>query len=396
MAWDDDDSENDDRGGVVNTLLYGSGPEDDPAEAGPYQAARTPATTVSPVGPAGALGARAAQEDQDPTLPTYNPTSLPAPPTPQLAQERQYEQQLTAAPPNRNDYKPSIGRRIGSSIAGALVGFGTRNAGEGMNVGLSAEDAPFNRAQQEYQQKTEAAQRGLGAMRTGQEMQERDWENQLQAHNAGVQDYNAQERAYQGQVTARDRAAQEKQRLQGIAPGTEQPDDPKNPMGTWHATTVGGQPIKLNSPPDSWKNSSEGKDAYENTRREKLVTDNNLTGDDAKYVRVNGKLKEPGTTIKNEPAGKAEYDDYVNALGHPPTAQEALEWKHGPGRGNGAGAGMSKNLAVRIESQKQTAIDKARQQYGTGTDPSYTLDDYLGEWQQAQDDYEDKISTATG
>ncbi|HEY1808842.1 MAG TPA: hypothetical protein VGG42_09785 [Acidobacteriaceae bacterium] len=431
MPYDpEDDDEQPD--GATSAFVYGGGGQDgqqqgrgmsgyDPSNPNKGLSPSDPLYIPAVANPNGARPAPSAAPNTTPPLPvvtsaplsssngndddalharTYNPTPLPPMPASRYADEQRLETQLATPPPNRADYKPSIGRRIGGSIAAALVGMGTHNAEQGLQVGESAIDAPWDRAQEAYRQKQAQTQQQLNAVREGEDLEGREWERGLQQHNAGESDYNTSERAYQGQVMARDRAAQEKQRLQGVAPGTEQPDDPQNKMGGWHATTVGGQAIKLNGPPDSWLKTPEGKAASQAASGDALIRNlkangTQLTPEDEKYIRVNGKLREPSptTTIHNEPAGKAEWDAYVKSLGHDPTTQEVINFKR---NAPGGGSTANKNLLDRIESQKNTAISKARQQYGQGKDPSYTLDDYLDDWQAAQDNYEDRLGTTTG
>jgi hypothetical protein len=66
-------------------------------------------------------------------------------------------------------------------------------------------------------------------------------------------------------------------------------------------------------------------------------------------------------------------------------------------RAHPGGAGAAKPIppAVRdrIESQKATAINKARGQFDNGES---SMDDYLDNWQQAQNEYEERIGAQTG
>jgi hypothetical protein len=61
------------------------------------------------------------------------------------------------------------------------------------------------------------------------------------------------------------------------------------------------------------------------------------------------------------------------------------------------GGGVPKPIPAgvrdRIESQKQTALSKARVSFDSGES---SMDDYLNNWQQAQDDYEGRIEAQTG
>jgi hypothetical protein len=61
--------------------------------------------------------------------------------------------------------------------------------------------------------------------------------------------------------------------------------------------------------------------------------------------------------------------------------------------GGGAPKPIPAGVRDRIESQKQTALSKARASFDNGES---SMDDYLDAWQQTQNDYEDRIQTQTG
>ena len=61
--------------------------------------------------------------------------------------------------------------------------------------------------------------------------------------------------------------------------------------------------------------------------------------------------------------------------------------------GGGASKPIPAGVRDRIESQKATAINKARASFDNGES---SMDDYLDNWQQAQNDYEDRIQAQTG
>ena len=61
--------------------------------------------------------------------------------------------------------------------------------------------------------------------------------------------------------------------------------------------------------------------------------------------------------------------------------------------GGGAPKPIPAGIRDRIESQKNTAINKARASFDNGES---SMDDYLDNWQQAQNDYEDRLSAQTG
>jgi hypothetical protein len=61
--------------------------------------------------------------------------------------------------------------------------------------------------------------------------------------------------------------------------------------------------------------------------------------------------------------------------------------------GGGAAKPIPPAVRDRIESQKATAINKARGQFDNGES---SMDDYLDNWQQAQNEYEERIGAQTG
>jgi hypothetical protein len=61
--------------------------------------------------------------------------------------------------------------------------------------------------------------------------------------------------------------------------------------------------------------------------------------------------------------------------------------------GGGAPKPIPAGVRDRIESQKATAINKARGQFDNGES---SMDEYVDNWQQAQNDYEDRIQAQTG
>jgi hypothetical protein len=61
--------------------------------------------------------------------------------------------------------------------------------------------------------------------------------------------------------------------------------------------------------------------------------------------------------------------------------------------GGGAPKPIPAGVRDRIESQKQTALNKARASFDNGES---SMDDYLDAWQQGQNDYEERIQAQTG
>jgi hypothetical protein len=368
------------------TGVSNSSPADDQALA-PEQAPQTSAQTQNPD-----TAVQQQPQQAELTPPTYTPTPLSKPPVFNPQDWENPLHTLATAPPSHTDpnLKPRWYERLAGGVGAGLMGFG--HDPNAVAAGEAVVNRRYNNAVADYDKTQGNARENITALNDRDTAAGRSWERELQAQNAGREVFNTQDQAYARGVTARDHAAQEQQRLQQVAPGTEQPDDPKNPMGTWHAMTVGGKPIALNSPPDSWLKTPQGKQMAETARRQQLVKDNNLQGDEAKYVMVNGKLREPASSVRvtNEPQGAREWDAYVKALGHPPTTADVLNYKRNNGGGQSA---ANKNLMDRIEAQKNTAINKARDDYAKGLS---TFDDYMNDWQSAQDDYEERLGTATG
>jgi hypothetical protein len=397
--------------GLTSTLVYGSGKnegnEAQPAAApeslpGPQPSAGNFSTGEGYSG-TGMVRGRTSQ----PTPPTYNPSPLPTPPDRQLGREQALDQSIAkyGTPINRQDasVKPKWYERVAGGLAGGLIG--VRNPGEGIQAGSSIVNRRYNQAEQARQTNLGTAERQMGDFRAERQDANQAFEQQMQVHNAGTQDYNSSERAYQGQVMANDRAAQEQQRLQKIAPGTEAPDDPNNKMGGWHATTIGGQQLKLNSPPDSWLNSSEGKMAQETTRRQGLIRDNHLKGDDAKFVSVNGKLKEPApTTNVHIPSAEAEKYHDMKAAFHKENGRDPnLSELQSIMQGEHARGSMKKSDSDAIIAARNTAFQKAQDAYKKATASAMTPDekqeaenDYLDAAETVQRGFEDRIKSKTG
>lgn len=357
-----------------------------------------PSTSNSTGGTAAMQGS--SEDDYLKPIP-YNPPSRPAGLDQAQRQEQTDEQawQKASTPLNRADYKPSVGRRVLGGLAGAMVGFGSRNPEAGFNIASGVVNQPYNRAEQAREQAMETTGQTLSNDRQSANQQDRDYENSLTQYDRSFNAQNlAQDRAARAASLGAEQRATQQQKLAAIAPGTQQPDDPNNPMGSWHAVTVGGKKVAMTGPPDSWLKTPQGIDAQRDSEVRRL----GLAGNDAKFYRANGKLREPSptTNIRIPSEGFQQYEDWRSTFkrdnGREPNASEIAEYGK-KGRAGGSGSpGLAKSLADRIESQKNTAINKARQNFGDGKDPSYTRDDYLDDWQAAQDNYEDRISTAVG
>jgi hypothetical protein len=398
------DDEQDD--GLTSSLVYGSKSDGTEAQSA-TQATALPGPQPSQgdysTGEGKGVSQRTQPGDQptppnQPTPPTYSPSPLPSLPNQHLDQYQQYEQTLQKPAPSLNDpqYKPHWYERLAGGLTGAMVGY--KNPELGVKVGTGVTDRRFDTATQDYQNQQNTARQGMQDYRTQQQDAGQQFEKQLQLHNANESDYNTQERAYQGQVTANDRQAQEKDRLAKYNEEDAQPDDPKNLLGGWHVTNAGGQTVRLPGPP-------KGREADPNViaaRRTADVQRLNLKGDDAKFYQANGKLREPApnVNIKQEPAGTQEWNAYTKSLGHEPNTQEVLNFK----RNQTGGSGKLSDSASRLIIQKknddmakaQRAYHRAMADAATDADKQSAEDDFLDDAETAQRAYEEQINQKTG
>jgi len=261
-------------------------------------------------------------------------------------------------------------RALGGLTAGAMA-FGH------MPGAVEAGQAVTNRgqiaAEQQRQGRLNADNAELQAWQDGLNQQQQDFQNRSTAYR------NQQEGIRTDQLNA-DRAAQEQQRLQAVAPGSEAPDDPKNPLGTWHATSVGGKPIALQGPPDKWAKSPAGIAA----QRDADVTRMGLTGDDAKFYRANGKLKESSPTSIRIPSEGVQALSEARAAwqrenpGKKPTLSDLREIRaaaDGKADATGPKTRGTPGQFADLDKQTAAAYAKAEAAYKTASDNAANDDD---------------------
>lgn len=373
MPYDPEDDEDDDTAGAFMRGFEGHDDDEAPANgftapksadvntpavnrpAGQPLVAATPAKTNVPT----ATG-NAGSPDDDFLKPIpYNPPSRPTGLDQAARQEQADEQawQQASTPLNRADYKPSIGRRIAGALAGAMVAAGSRNPTAGYNIATNVVDAPYNRAAQTREDALGTATQKLADDRASFSQQDRDYENSLTQYDRSFNAQNlAQDRAERAANLGREQRAQEASRLAAIAPGTQQPDDPDNPMGSWHAVTVGGKKISMSGPPDTWLKTPQGIDAQRDSEVKRL----GLTGNDAKFYRANGKLREPPptTNIRIPSEGFQQYEDWRSSFrrenGRAPNASEIAAY--GRKSGNGAGGAPDQVGAIVADATQQKQV----------------------------------------
>jgi hypothetical protein len=273
-------------------LTYGAD-SDEETTGQPGGAPNVKSDASAPNAPAAHVQAVAAPQASPPTqssgVPTY---SGPDPDELEALQQ----QKVTDQAPNR--VSPKWWERLGGGLAAGAMAFG--KVPGAVEVGSGITNRGQINADNDSAAKVAQDDTAIQAWRDGQ----RDSQQQFADANTTFENNDrAQSRAQMNQ----DRAAQETQRLGGVAPGSEAPDDPKNPLGPWHATSVGGKPVALQGPPASWAKSPAGVAAQRDADVDRLK----LTGDDAKYYRANGKLKEPNpvTNIRVPSEGQEAYGD---------------------------------------------------------------------------------------
>lgn len=298
----------------------------------PAPAAAPSAAPPAPAPAAAAPSAAPQQSDDDqqwaaPAYPSVDRTRL---------QAAQSQYATDAAPINRAQYAPSRWDRLKAGLAAGLMGFGG-NPEAAAQAGGAIRDRRYNQAYQDQQQRMAADKANIDSQQQGVNSQIDDWTHQNTA-------FRSQMEADRYKQLNADRAAQEKQRLASIAPGSEQPDDPKNPMGSWHAVTVGGQAQALSGPPDSWLKTPAGVAAVREDQIQRWRQGGHpLSPDQETYFRANGKLHDPSAqTHIHMPSAEAEElhtweSAFKSEYHRAPNAEEIEGYKHGSGRGGGSG-----------------------------------------------------------
>ena len=214
------------------------------AEQGPYGEFRSPVAA-----PEEAVSDGAPTDDSDWMKPIPVPEAVKFSPykdsTADLdALKAQYAKEAT------ENVKPSGWRRLAAGLAGGAVAYGSRNAGEGMNVANSVLDAPRLNAQERWQRAERPLAQQLASDQAENATIQR--ENQLRQQQGQEADrqYRNQAYAQDQQGRARNFAAQAEARRN--APVAFTPDDPSNPYAGGTVKTASGQIVKGQPPPDKW------------------------------------------------------------------------------------------------------------------------------------------------
>lgn len=259
-------------------------------------------------------------------------------------------------------------RALGGVASGAMAFGHVPGAVEG---GQNITNRRFNQAENERAGRLDADQAGIQAEQGNINAQQNQWEQGLKQFNANV---SARSRA---QLDA-DRQAQEQARRQAIAPGSEAPDDPNNPLGAWHATTVGGQRIAT-QPSEKWLKSTDGVRATRHAELEDLKQGGHkLSPEQETFYLANGKLHEPvaNTNIHIPSAESQAYNDTLSAWksdnpGKKPTMEDMRNIRAaaggrevtGKGSGRGPGGRGTPQQFKTLDSQTSLAYKKAEDKY---------------------------------
>jgi len=146
--------------------------------------------------------------------------------------------------------KPSRWRRLGAALAGGAVAFGSRNPAEGMKVAEAVNEAPANRAREQWARDEAPIQARIGADQAQDAATQRANASAEQQGRIAESDYRNRIIAQQDAARAGNFAAQAAARRNAITAFT--PDDPNNPYAGGTGTTADGRTIKNVPPPDKW------------------------------------------------------------------------------------------------------------------------------------------------
>jgi hypothetical protein len=237
---------------------------------------------------------------------------------------------------------PSRWRRLGAALAGGAVAFGSRNPAEGMKVADAINEAPANRAREQWQRDEAPIQAKMGA--------DQAQDAATQRANQGINANNAvKERNYRTQVIgnldaarAKNFAAQAAAKNEGINGDGWKPDDPNNPLGSYSGTSIGGKPLQSSAPPKSVQLDPEYKIAAAAAKGTPFTTEQQ------QILRSGGKLTfRPPPNPRQANAEEQQWGAYVRSLGHAPTTQDVINFKRGTPGDNDPETVIAKNMQAK-------------------------------------------------
>ena len=227
--------------------LAGYRGEEDWSDAGAPPTSNAQGPTQDSTSPATDTGDDLAMQMQTPLKAPAAPTLKPYSNAPQEAAEQLANARASFNP---KDYAPSGWRRAGAAAAGALTAFGSRSPQQGMNVGLSALDAPLDRARAVEAQKEAGLQTQIDAGNSANAETQRENEGMLQQYNLEERGMRDQGYVNDQNASAADRFAQAQQRQNEVVEFT--PSDPNNPYAGGTGKTAAGKVVQNVPPPDKW------------------------------------------------------------------------------------------------------------------------------------------------
>jgi hypothetical protein len=230
------------------------------------------------------------------------------------------EQAMVAqkAKENPANYRPSTGRRILAGIASGMVGYGTRNSGEAMNVGEQITGAPLHRAQEEWKAQEAPLKAKLDANRAADQAVTRQNTQATAQHSAAVSNLTTAAHVNEWNAMAQQRRAQATAKLNTVDRNTLGPVDPNNPFGEWQGKTPNGQVVRGLEPPAAVQKDPK----FISYQRRKELGEMQKMGiklstQEAKYYLINGKLAEPSqhTTISIHEKPDGSWDESRSGSG---------------------------------------------------------------------------------
>lgn len=344
-------------------------------------------------------------EDAD-AMADYHPVEVPSAPTvkPYSTAPVEDAQKLAqmksdfAGRVQAGDFKPSLGRQIRGRIAAGLVGFGARNAAEGAKIGSDVLNEPLNSAEQTENQQEAAQQQKVDADNLANQQIQTENANAVTQWQRGIDAAKAQSLANQESALANQRRQQAQQRGSQIVQFT--PSDPTNPYAGGTGVTADGRTVQNVQPPDKWLTAWEkspagqaSKSRMQIDQRKQDAQQMGLKPGSPEYVDyVAGRNVVPTrNNIRVPSASMQEYEDWRAAFkkenGREPNAAE-IEGLHRTGKGQ-----VSKSLFDRMDANKNDQIRKSMDNFKSG---AIDKDQFLDDWQSAQDEFEQRISSATG
>lgn len=277
---------------------------------------------------------------------------------------------------NPDNFKPSLGRKLAGALAGGLVGFGTRNSGEGMNAARAVTGKPLAQAQQRWKAQEAPLEQKIQADKAADQAVDRTNAQATNQYNAQERNMTNQARVDNWNAQAQQRKAMAQAKLNTVDKNTLGPVDPNNPFGEWQGKTPGGQVVRGLEPPAAVQKSPQ----FIMKQRQNDIAQMQQAG-----------IKLTQREITHYMAGDKTLGDSTTRTDIHVNEKPDGSWAP-PGGGRAPGT-MTPSKQDQIIHQKNTAMTKAQEQHAAGL---MTDDEYQSALQDAQDDFEQRIAQETG